>query len=149
MIAMLVFQQFYERRKAGDERCTALNALMAEVRTGEGKSVVIQMLALYFVKAHGKRIHILENNEGLLQRDFEDAKKFFELFKKEGGEPITCSNNLYDDDADICYCLASAINGYYMNTVKTGSTGLGEVIMIVSTWSHLCDAFASFALTHV
>ena len=45
-------------------------AFIAQMSTGEGKSIVIAMLAVFMVKLYGMRVHVLENNAGLLQRDF-------------------------------------------------------------------------------
>ena len=47
-----------------------LRAFIAQMGTGEGKSIVIAMLAIFLVQLHGVRVHILENNEGLLDRDY-------------------------------------------------------------------------------
>ena len=46
-----------------------LKAFIAQLATGEGKSIVIAMLAVFMVTIFGKRVHVLENNEGLLERD--------------------------------------------------------------------------------
>jgi preprotein translocase subunit SecA len=55
-------------------------ALIAQVGTGEGKSLIIAMMAIYFVKVLGKRVHILENNQGLLDKDVETMKPLFAEF---------------------------------------------------------------------
>src|SRR5207244_4387866 len=52
-------------------------ALIAQVGTGEGKSLIIAMTAIYFVKVLGKRVHILENNQGLLEKDVETMTPFY------------------------------------------------------------------------
>ena len=44
--------------------------MLGQLATGEGKSIVIAMLAIFMVKHHGMRVHVLENNAGLLARDF-------------------------------------------------------------------------------
>ena len=38
------------------------NSFIAQVGTGEGKSLVIAMMACYAVKSLGKKVHVLENN---------------------------------------------------------------------------------------
>ena len=73
-LVLLICHAFYCKRLGsevvGGKSLEQLQALIAEVGTGEGKSLIIAMLSIYFVKAHGKQVHILENNEGLLERDF-------------------------------------------------------------------------------
>lgn len=55
-------------------------ALIAQVGTGEGKSLIIAMMAIYFVKILRKRVHILENNLGLLEKDFDQLQPLFKEF---------------------------------------------------------------------
>jgi hypothetical protein len=54
------------------------------------------MLAIFTVKLKSKRVHILENNEGLLERDFKTYKPFFDRFNLK-------SNKQLDLSSDICY----------------------------------------------
>eukprot|EP01048_Picozoa_sp_COSAG05_P008424 COSAG05_NODE_641_length_8138_cov_3.359373_1_plen_1666_part_00 len=131
MIAMLLFRTFYARQNNGNPAVRHLKALVAEVGTGEGKSVIIGMLAVYFVKAHGKRVHILENNEALLKRDYEQNKQFFARFKKDNGDDITHAENYLAGDADICYCVTSTVDSHYMDSITQGKPGLEGIIMIV------------------
>ena len=63
--------------------------------TGEGKSIVISMLAIFAVQLHGMRVHILENNEGLLDRDYQTNKPFFEAFG------IKCGIDLLDESCQV------------------------------------------------
>jgi hypothetical protein len=62
------------------------------------------MLAIFMVQLHGMRVHILENNEGLLARDFATNKPFFEAFG------IQCGIDLLDEGNQVVYCLKSHIN---------------------------------------
>jgi preprotein translocase subunit SecA len=39
-----------------------LKAFIAQLATGEGKSIVIAILAVFMVKLYGMRVHVLENN---------------------------------------------------------------------------------------
>ncbi len=55
-------------------------ALIAQVGTGEGKSLIIAMMAIFFVKTMKKRVHILENNPGLLDKDVETMKPLYAEF---------------------------------------------------------------------
>ena len=43
--------------------------VIAQVGTGEGKSLVIAMMAIYCVVVLKKRVHVLENNPSLLKKD--------------------------------------------------------------------------------
>ena len=52
-----------------------------QMQTGEGKSIVIAMLAIFVVKHLGKRVHVLENNQALLERDYASYKPFYERFE--------------------------------------------------------------------
>ena len=51
-----------------------------QVMTGEGKSIIIAMLAVFVVKFLKKKVHVLENNEGLLERDFATYAPFLSGF---------------------------------------------------------------------
>ena len=67
--------------------------------TGEGKSIVIAMLAIFMVKLHGVKVHVLENNEGLLLRDLATQAPFYERFGIKAGK------DLLDESLGIVYCL--------------------------------------------
>jgi hypothetical protein len=102
-------------------------AFIAQLSTGEGKSIVIAMLAIFMVKLYGMRVHVLENNAGLLQRDFAQNKPFFEKFG------IKCSHNLDDEEAQIMYCLKDAINRRFLRKLVEGKLDeeLGKTVLIV------------------
>jgi hypothetical protein len=51
---------------------------VAEIGTGEGKSVVIALLAAYLA-LQGKKVHVLVNNRALLKRDFASNQRFFAM----------------------------------------------------------------------
>jgi hypothetical protein len=92
--------------------CNKVSSIFAQVGTGEGKSLAIAMLAVYAVKA-GKKVHVLENNKGLLDRDYDT----FESFYKSMG----CSTSRdYDSEADICYVLRSHLEHAYRDRVFEG-----------------------------
>jgi hypothetical protein len=55
------------------------------VSTGEGKSIILAMLALYFVLKRGKKVHILVNNAVLGERDKDFYAPLYDKFRKEGG----------------------------------------------------------------
>jgi hypothetical protein len=83
-----------------------LNAktFIAQMATGEGKSIVIAMLAVFMVKQFGMKVHVLENNEGLLLRDYATNAPFYDRFGIKSGKdlsdpdtqvlPLTASNCL-------------------------------------------------------
>eukprot|EP01047_Picozoa_sp_COSAG01_P066130 COSAG01_NODE_9069_length_2564_cov_4.288021_1_plen_811_part_10 len=142
ILTLMTFHEFYVRRMhpgaSASQTVRDLNTLVAEVSTGEGKSIIIAMLAVYFVKYHGKKVHILANNETLMVRDFESNREFFDLFEVPTGDdgstrPLksaSCKAKI-DGDSDICYCLNTAIMTYYRASVTKGTDGLEEVILIV------------------
>ena len=51
IVAMLIFSQFYEQREWCSEH--GLRAAILQMKTGEGKSIVIAMMAIYTVKHLG------------------------------------------------------------------------------------------------
>lgn len=57
---------------AGNCRC-----LITQVGTGEGKSVTIAFIVVYCVLVLGKKVHVLENNEGLLEKDYAQFEDFY------------------------------------------------------------------------
>lgn len=63
-----------------DKRTDVGRAFIAQVGTGEGKSLIIAMTAIYFSKVLNKRVHILENNLGLLLKDVETMRPLYAKF---------------------------------------------------------------------
>ena len=104
-----------------------LRAFIAQMATGEGKSIVIAMLAVFMVQLHGLKVHVLENNEGLLDRDYATNKPFFDAFG------IKCGIDLLDPDAQIVYCLKSSINRLFLRKMVEGQLDevLGQTVIIV------------------
>jgi len=88
---------------------------VAQVGTGEGKSIVIAMLAIFVVKLFGKKVHILENNEGLLLRDYNANKLFYEQFDIQSGIKLD------SPELQICYCLKSEINRHFLRKMIEGT----------------------------
>lgn len=72
------------------------------------------MLAVFMVRLYGMRVHVLENNEGLLDRDFRQNRPFFERFG------MKCVTDLSDPDANIFYCLKAAINKRFLRCMVEG-----------------------------
>ena len=122
IVAMLIFSQFYEQREWCAEQ--GLQAAILQMKTGEGKSIVIAMMAIYTVKHLGKRVHVLENNEGLLERDFATYEPFYRSFG------LSC-NKTIDAESDICYCLKRHNNAYFNQQLLQGGLDLSQVVLIV------------------
>jgi len=104
-----------------------LRSFIAQMATGEGKSIVIAMLAVFMVQLHGLKVHVLENNEGLLDRDFKTYQPFFEAFG------ISCGTDLLDEDAQVVYCLKRQINTLFLRKMVEGQLDdtLGNTVIIV------------------
>ena len=111
----------------GKAKRAQYKAFIAQLATGEGKSIVIAMLAIFMVKLCGVRVHVLENNEGLLQRDYAQNAPFYERFK------ISSGTNLDDKDTQIVYCLKDAINRRFLRAMVAGKLDeeLGQAVLIV------------------
>lgn len=72
------------------------------------------MLAVFMVRLYGMRVHVLENNEGLLQRDYKQNRPFFARFG------MKCATDLADSEANIFYCLKAAINKRFLRCMIEG-----------------------------
>ena len=88
------------------------------------QSIVIAMLAIYTVKQLGKRVHVLENNEGLLERDFATYHSFYESFG------MTCAKRA-DATSQICYCLKASNNAFFNEQILRGKLDLSDIVLIV------------------
>eukprot|EP00056_Hartaetosiga_gracilis_P013728 m.229979 g.229979 ORF g.229979 m.229979 type:complete len:1784 (-) comp13889_c0_seq1:72-5423(-) len=154
IISCLLFSTFYKKQQQGQRivinekltsslrgdddddddvptRGSVCKSLIVEMGTGEGKSVAIVMAALYFVIYHGKRIHILENNKSLRNRDFNNYKDFIRSFKKKKGSggSVTVGKNPSSKD-DICYCLSSDIDSLHRSEAPEGRNPFADVILL-------------------
>ena len=109
-ITFLLVANWLEKKLAAN----SFSSLICQVGTGEGKSLVIAMMAVYAVKALGKKVHVLENNQGLLERDYESFKDFYQSMG------VTTSCGAYDANTDICYVLRRTIEHSYRNRVFEG-----------------------------
>ena len=81
-LIMLIFAKFYECKRSKDTAVIPakdtggikFRHIIGQMSTGEGKSIVIAMLAIFLLQEYEgeiTRVHILENNNGLLERDYE------------------------------------------------------------------------------
>jgi hypothetical protein len=102
-------------------------SFIAQVSTGEGKSIVIAMLCIFMVRLYGLRVHVLENNESLMLRDYNDNKPFYDMFDMKSG------TDLADPDAKIVYCLKSSIQKRFLQRLVEGKLDeeLGQTVLIV------------------
>ena len=69
--------------RLSDEILNGRNTI-AEVKTGEGKSYIIAVLALVLSK-YGHKVDIVTSTEELARRDNENQKKYYELFGVKSG----------------------------------------------------------------
>lgn len=122
IVAMLIFSQFFEQKEQMFR--DGVHAVILQMMTGEGKSIVIAMMAIYTVKQLGKRVHVLENNEGLLERDFASYEPFYRSFN------LSC-NKTIDLTSDICYCLKRQNNQFFNKHILLGDLDLSETVLIV------------------
>eukprot|EP00929_Paragymnodinium_shiwhaense_P025787 TRINITY_DN15519_c0_g1_i1.p1 TRINITY_DN15519_c0_g1~~TRINITY_DN15519_c0_g1_i1.p1 ORF type:complete len:1641 (-),score=534.53 TRINITY_DN15519_c0_g1_i1:309-5231(-) len=120
-------------------------SLVAEMGTGEGKSAVIATLALYCAVFLGKQVHVVVDDENLVERDFHTFESLFQKFKNKNGEPLTAQlcvshsrkeakykarENVQprvSDDADIVYCEAKHVQSFYTKHAKTEGTVLRDL----------------------
>lgn len=58
---------------------------------------------------------MLENNAGLLERDFATNKPFYDKFE------IKSATKLDEPDVQICYCLKAAINTRFLRKMIEGT----------------------------
>jgi len=73
------------------------------------------------VKHLGKKVHVLENNEGLLERDFATYAPFYASFG------LSCAKSI-DGTSDICYCLKRENNAYFNAAILRGQLELGDTV---------------------
>jgi hypothetical protein len=110
LIAFLLCTQWAKlrlRNETPDEQRT----LIMRVGTGEGKSLIIAMVAIFVVKMLRKKVHVLESNDGLLSRDYADFADFF------ANLGVTTSSNDFSAGADVTYCLKKQLNMHYRDNV--------------------------------
>jgi hypothetical protein len=67
------------------------------------------------VRLHGLKVHILENNAGLLERDAAAMAPFFHKFQ------IRCGKDLEDDALQVTYCLKAEIQKRFLRRMCAGT----------------------------
>eukprot|EP00966_Prymnesium_polylepis_P167168 3864451-Prymnesium_polylepis.1 len=113
MMMVRCFEEYLgrEARERNKRSKLQVQAFIAQLATGEGKSIVIAMLAVFMVKLHGLTVHVLENNEGLLERDYKTNAPFYERF---GIVSDLGADGLKNGDAKIVYCLKKHVNKHFL-----------------------------------
>eukprot|EP00928_Gymnodinium_smaydae_P034972 TRINITY_DN2467_c0_g3_i1.p1 TRINITY_DN2467_c0_g3~~TRINITY_DN2467_c0_g3_i1.p1 ORF type:complete len:1653 (+),score=416.81 TRINITY_DN2467_c0_g3_i1:99-5057(+) len=134
VICLLAFQRFLETPRGPQ-------ALIAQVGTGEGKSMIIAALAIYVVVVLRKKAHVVVDDETLLERDFGTFKSVFDAFElpalkgtgKRKLNAVLCVSEerlagrrresgvatRVDPEADICYCEAKHVQSYYASLARS------------------------------
>eukprot|EP00935_MAST-01C_sp_MAST-1C-sp1_P001407 g1407.t1 len=75
VVCLLMMVEFYHSIKQSNKG-GGCRSYVAEIGTGEGKSVVIALLAAYLA-LQGLKVHVLVNNRTLLKRDYNSNRRFF------------------------------------------------------------------------
>lgn len=114
-------QQLPPKRTSKEDR----RMLIGQVGTGEGKSLIIAMTSVYVVKALGKKVHVLTNNQSLLSRDQGDFESIYTALG------VTSAARGDGKTADITYCLRSDIDGYYSDGMFTPPSMFPNTVIIV------------------
>jgi len=133
VVCLLAFQRFCE---TDDPK--APRTLIAQVGTGEGKSMIVAALAIYAATVLKKKAHVVCDDETLLERDFVTFKQLFDMIQVPGPDgrkqplvSVLCvpedrlskSKEIFyrprvDANADICYCEAKHVQSHYASIAK-------------------------------
>ena len=110
MMMVRCFEEYLgrEARERNAKSKLKVQAFIAQMSTGEGKSIVIAMLAVFMVKMHNVTVHVLENNEGLMERDYKQQAPFYQAF---GIASDKGKDGLANAEAKIVYCLKKQVRG--------------------------------------
>lgn len=139
VVCMLMLLQFI-RSPPGD-----CGALIAEMSTGEGKSAVIASIALYCVVFLNLKVHVVVDDENLVERDFKTFEGLFGKFTVKGKRALIAhlvvtpsrKESKYkkdpnvvpgmEENADIVYCEARHVQSFYTRLAKRGGTDFKQV----------------------
>jgi len=136
VFALLVFKAFLEDSQ---ER---VRTLIAQVSTGEGKSILIAVLAVFICCSAGKRVHVVGSDKRLVLRDFENFRSLFSAFAAEVDPSIpperfavVCGERQPNgpddmvegipDEAWIVYCEARHVTSLYTQKARRGELSKG------------------------
>ena len=110
--------------------------LITQVGTGEGKSITIAFITVYCVLVLGKKVHVLENNEGLLAKDYSQFEYFFKdhfsirVAKADNSTPgAPHDKDPQLEDAQVIYLTSRAMQTMYAHGI--GHHPCHNVILIV------------------
>mmetsp|Transcript_16583 Transcript_16583/g.30742 ORF Transcript_16583/g.30742 Transcript_16583/m.30742 type:complete len:1467 (+) Transcript_16583:61-4461(+) len=137
VVCLLVFRHFLQQ--AQRDPASNTHTLVAQVGTGEGKSMIIAILAIFVVMMLKKKVHIVVDDESLLERDFWTFKPLFDAFELPATNgvakrPITaklcvteervaseknpCLVPRVDPEADVCYCEGKHVQSFYASIAR-------------------------------
>eukprot|EP00929_Paragymnodinium_shiwhaense_P073821 TRINITY_DN37715_c0_g1_i1.p1 TRINITY_DN37715_c0_g1~~TRINITY_DN37715_c0_g1_i1.p1 ORF type:complete len:2022 (-),score=662.37 TRINITY_DN37715_c0_g1_i1:112-6177(-) len=150
VVCLMAFRCFMEQKHS------SCHTLVAQVGTGEGKSMIIAALAIYVALVLRKKAHVVVDDETLLERDFFTYLPLFEAFTvpDRGGTRRKLTANLcvseerlaaeggkcahlaarVDPDVDICYCEAKHVQSFYAGIArgdKRDFSGYEERVLIL------------------
>lgn len=124
------------------------SGLIEEVKTGEGKSLIIMFLAT--LKAlEGKKVDILTSSPVLAERDCRNTKQFYEVFgltcdfcHEDENEDNSNENLVYKNyNSDIVYGTILSFAGDYLRTSFIGTKGRGDrkfEVIIIDEIDNIC-----------
>mmetsp|Transcript_49288 Transcript_49288/g.107270 ORF Transcript_49288/g.107270 Transcript_49288/m.107270 type:complete len:1299 (-) Transcript_49288:82-3978(-) len=142
IVCMLICLEFV---KNGGKSLPGAGAVIAEMGTGEGKSAVIAVMALYCAAWLKMKVHVVVDDEHLVERDFRTYQDLFNMFRGENGEGVTANlcvsasrkeskfksddsvTAQVPDDADIVYCEAKHIQSFYTRNAKIGGKHFADI----------------------
>ena len=123
ILIILIFNEFFEKKDEYGKKFD-VKTLIGQVSTGEGKSIMLAMLAVFAVKHWKCKVHILENNRTLLDRDYADYEKFYKMCGVSSSKDLS-------SDAKIVYCLKKDNNLFLMKQLVEGELDLSKHVMLV------------------
>ncbi|CAF3721548.1 unnamed protein product [Rotaria sp. Silwood1] len=109
---------------------------LAQIRTGEGKSIIIAMLAAYLSLAPAKKcVDIITTSEVLAQRDAEEFASFYQMFNLTVGHNCHEPSQTPNYSVDIIYGTVNQFAGdllrteFYLETKVRGNRPYSAVIV--------------------
>jgi len=109
---------------SGSEGCA--KTLLARVGTGEGKSLIIGMLAA-FVAMKGLRAHVVIDNPTLVERDFGVMQACFDRLELTSAKTSAAGAKILQDKTlQIVYCTASDLRQCAVDSITDGTFGTHE-----------------------
>eukprot|EP00930_Biecheleria_cincta_P040997 TRINITY_DN2807_c0_g1_i1.p1 TRINITY_DN2807_c0_g1~~TRINITY_DN2807_c0_g1_i1.p1 ORF type:complete len:1659 (-),score=312.51 TRINITY_DN2807_c0_g1_i1:74-4744(-) len=123
VFALLVFKKLFEQRLEAGATAAAVKTLVAQVSTGEGKSMLLAELAT-FLAMLGKKVHVMSNDPKLVKRDFEAFQGLFRKCGFDSRQAVVCiGEDKIPDDAVIVYCEARQVMSFYTQKARCGQLG--------------------------